>query len=108
MINYEDVIVHPVTDGWVVVKPIAYRNITIEIGYYSNGANIPRILWVLIPPNNPDVFPAVMVHDYLCDKEQYVKADRYFEEILISSDVKKWKRKMIVAGVKFYTKYLRR
>jgi len=107
-LKYEDVVVHPVDNGWITTKIIVYRDITISHGYYTNGANIPRVLWRLIPPNDPMVFPAVVVHDYLCELEQYVKADNYMEEILIASKVSKWKRKTIVAGIRFYTKWLRR
>ena len=53
------------------------------------------------------VFPAVVVHDFLCDAGQYNKADDYLEEILTSSKVSKWKRISIVGGVRFYTKWLR-
>jgi len=106
-LKYIEVAVHPIDDGWITVNPILYRDIIIYKGYYTNGANIPRILWALIPPNDPSTFPAVVVHDYLCDKEEYIKADDYLEDILISSMVSKWKRISIVAGVRFYTKWMR-
>ena len=106
-LKYIDVIVHPVSNGWKVVKEIVYKDLIIPVGFYTNGANIPKILWSLIPPNDPMSFPAVVVHDYLCDALQFEKADDYLEEILISSDVSKWKRISIVSGVRFYTKFVR-
>jgi len=107
-LEYVDVHVHPVKNGWITVKRIAYKDIIISEGYYTNGANIPRLLWRLIPPNDPSVFPAVVVHDYLCEVETYEKADDYMEEILIASEIPIWKRKSIVAGIRFYTKWIRR
>ena len=107
-LDYADVQVHPVKNGWKTVRRIFYKDLIIYTGYYTNGANIPRLLWRLIPPNDPMVFPAVVIHDYLCDMEQYRKADDYMEEILIKSEVPKWKRKSIVIGIRFYTKWIRR
>ena len=107
-LKYTDVHVHPIQDGWVTVKEIEFKDVIVPRGYYSNGANIPRLLWRLIPPNDPSVFPAVVVHDYLCDKEDYKKADDYMEDILIKSEVPKWKRKSIVSSIRFYTKWIRR
>jgi len=103
-LKYIEVNIHPVDNGWVTVKPIIYRDIYIGVGFYTNGANIPRLLWTLIPPNDPMSFPAVVVHDFLCDRGQYVKADDYMEDILISSKVKKWKRISIVIGIRSHTK----
>lgn len=107
MIEYEDVNVHPLPRGWRVTQDIIYRDLLIPKGYFTNAANIPRILWRVVPPNDPMIFPGVVVHDFLCDSHQYKKADAYFEEILIDSKVPKWKRKSIIAGVKFYTKWVR-
>ena len=107
-LKYTDIRVHPVYDGWHTVDDITYRDIFIKKGFYTNGANIPKILWSLIPPNDPMSFPAVVIHDYLCDAGQYNKADDYLEDILVSSKVSKWKRVSIVGGVRFYTKWLRR
>jgi len=106
-LEYVDVHVHPVKNGWITVKRIEYKDIVISEGYYTNGANIPRLLWRLIPPNDPSVFPAVVVHDYLCEVETYKKADDYMEEILIASEIPMWKRKSIVIGIRFYTRWIR-
>ena len=107
-LKYTDVHVHPIQDGWITVKEIVFKDIIVPSGYYTNGANIPRLLWRLIPPNDPVVFPAVVVHDFLCDRKDYKKADDYMEDILIKSEVPKWKRKSIVKSIRFYTKWIRR
>ena len=107
-LEYKDIHVHPVKNGWVTVKEIEFKDVIIPKGYYTNGANIPRLLWRLIPPNDPSVFHAVVVHDYLCDRKEYKKADDYMEHILIKAEVPKWKRKSIVKSIRFYTKWIRR
>ena len=59
-----------------------YKDVIVPKGYITNGANIPRVFWSIFPPNMSDIMEAVVVHDYLCDKEEYQKADRYFRELL--------------------------
>ena len=104
---YKDVNVHPVAGGWITTAPITYRDLFIPKGFFFNGADIPRLFWRLIPPNDPMILQAVCVHDFVCNKKQYVKADNYYEEIAIQTKVAKWKRKTTVAGIRFYTKWIR-
>jgi hypothetical protein len=73
----------------------------VPAGYRTNGANIPMIFWWVTPPFKPEYLPAVIVHDYLCDKEEYVEADKYFEEILYGID-KCWRTWLMVKFVKLY------
>ncbi len=108
ILKYNEVKVHPVANGWKTTNPITYKDIQIPKGYYTNGANIPKLLWTLIPPNDPMVFPAVVIHDYLCDKKEYIKADNYMDDILKASAVWKWKRITIVGGIRFYTRWFRK
>ena len=79
------------------------RNVRVPKGYESNGANIPRIFWSLIPPNKPKYQPAIMIHDYLCDKEKYELADNLFEEILLDIEIS-WRTKIMVKAVRLYHK----
>jgi hypothetical protein len=79
------------------------KNILIPKGYKSNGANIPRIFWSLIPPNKPKFQPAIMIHDYLCDKEKYDLADNLFEEVLFEIEIS-WRTKKMVKFVRIYHK----
>ena len=99
-----EVHVYPVKKGWITTIDIEYKSIYINKGFFTNGANIPRILWTMIPPNSPDIFPAVVVHDYLCDQGRYRAADDCMEQILIDSKISKIKRKSIVHGIRMYTK----
>lgn len=92
----------PTKDNKFINKlPYEYKDITVPEGYRTNGANIPRIFWSWLPPFKPKYMHAVLVHDYLCDKELYKKADRYFEELLYSIEYSVNTRSMALA-VKLY------
>ena len=69
-------------DKYKVLEDFTYKDITVPKGFHTNGADIPRIFWAIWPPNRSDYLSAVVIHDYLCDLEEYEKADEYFREIL--------------------------
>jgi hypothetical protein len=80
---YDKLIITPRPgDKYKILEDFTYKDVTVPTGYHTNGANIPRLLWWIWPPNRSDYLPAVVIHDYLCDKEEYEKADKYFKEIL--------------------------
>jgi len=91
-------------DKFIVLKPYSYKDVEVPIGFMTNGANIPRVFWSLIPPNKTDNLPAVVIHDYLCEKEEYKKADQYFNEILIKTQVDYFERVVLFNVVKAYHK----
>jgi len=101
--KYEDIIVTPLhSDRFKLINSIVYKDIVVPAGYCTNGANIPRLFWAIWPPNRSDYLPAVIVHDYLCDKEEYEKADEYFLEIMTDLKVKKSTRTIFHRSVRFY------
>lgn len=82
---FEKLDVNPVyTNRFKVKTDYVYKDITVPEGYTTNGADIPRVFWSIVPPFKPKYLPAIVVHDYLCDRGEYLKADDYFEEILLS------------------------
>ena len=85
-----------------VMQDYTYKEITVPKGYITNGANIPRVFWSFYPPNLSDIMEAVVVHDYLCDIEQYEKADRYFKELLEQSDISKVSVFILWGAVRVY------
>ena len=95
----------PTPDNKIILLEdyIVDDTLTLPKGYISNGANIPRCFWSIIPPFKPKYLPAVIVHDYLCDLEEYSKADYYFETILFIID-KCVETKAMVESVKTYHK----
>lgn len=95
------------------VKLASGETITVSNGYKTNGADIPRFLWRLFPPNSPEYMPAVVVHDFLCDKadeltdknqrkQAFLHADNAFAEILQRLNVPKWKRWLFYKGVRLH------
>jgi len=89
-------------DRYILLESFKYKDITIPKGYKTNGANIPRIFWSIWPPNRSNYMPAVIVHDYLCDMEEYKKADEYFLEILLYLNVSKITTFLFYNFVKYY------
>lgn len=97
----------------MVMKEIYFANWVIPQYYETNGANIPRAFWWLIEPNNSDIMPAIVCHDYLCDiadasiqfSGEYTNfywADRILKFQLEKLCVAKWKRNLIYASVRVY------
>lgn len=90
--------------------------IAIEKGYQTNGADIPRLFWRLSPPYSPEYMPAVIIHDFLCDKaietakdkkelqEMFLYADNAFREILEKLNISKIKVKIFYNSVRLWHK----
>ena len=76
-----------------ISKSELVEEITVEVpkGYKTNGANVPRILWSVLPPNSPEYLSAAVVHDYLCDAKLYALADEALKQIMTNLSVAKWK-----------------
>ena len=72
-----------------VEKAFSYQSIQVPAGFITNGANIPRILWSIWPPNKSDFMKAIVVHDYLCDRKKYLLADQLFKEALQEAEASK-------------------
>ncbi len=99
-------IFYPTRDNKVVLaKDFEVKKLfVIPAGYKSNGANIPRLFWWLIPPFKPKYLPAVIVHDYLCDLEKYEVADVFFEELLLDTE-DSFKTRLMIRAVKLYHRF---
>jgi len=90
-----------------VYEDLVYKDVTVPKGFVSNGANIPRMFWSVVPPNYMHILPAIAVHDYLCKKSEFEKADKYFREILKIQKVSRYKYNMLSSGVGAYSKIIR-
>jgi hypothetical protein len=102
---YSQVIVQPLKgDKYKLLEDLQYKTILVPKGYETNGANIPRLFWAIYPPNKSDFLPAVIIHDYLCDKEEYKKADDLFEECLKELGIKSFDLSVLVKSVRIYHK----
>ena len=88
--------------------------ILIHRGYETNGADIPRLFWRLYPPYSPEYMPAVVLHDFLCDKaienardydemqEMFLYADNAFCETLEKLNISKIKVKIFYNAVRLW------
>ena len=86
---------------FVLLEDFYIRGFVVPQGYKTNGANIPRFLWSIVPPFKPKFLPAVVVHDYLTDKEQYKTADDTFEAVLYGIE-NSFTTRMMVRAVRLY------
>jgi hypothetical protein len=102
---YNDLRLSPMpNDRYKIQRDFLYKDVLVPKGYTTNGANIPRLFWSIFPPNRSNYMPAAVVHDYLCDKEQYDKADEYFKEILKTLGLSKFVVTVFSSSVKLYHK----
>lgn len=100
---FEALKVSPTTDGnFVLLEDFCIDGLVIEKGYKTNGANVPRVFWSFIPPFKVQNLPAVVVHDWLCDKERYKEADELFEKLLNKFDLEPLKDEMVFAVKKYH------
>ena len=107
--KYTDIKVQPLKNHkYKVLQEIRYKDVYVPAGYRTNGADIPRVFWWLFPPNDSDILPAVIVHDFLCDAKKYHKADNYFLAIMVELKVNKIKRTLMYKSVSLYTRFIRR
>jgi len=101
--KYSDINLQPLKEHkFKVVKPFRFKDIIIPYGFRTDGASIPRIFWSLFPPNRTDYLPCAIIHDYLCDKKEYKKADEYFKECLEELKVDKFSRTIMYLAVRLY------
>ena len=103
------VVVQPIDkDKFRVYKDFSYLGVCVPKGYVTNGADIPRILWSLFPPNSPEYLSAVVLHDYMCAKNgvfTYKEADEMFYSAMLDIGVAKWKAKLFYTCCKYYHKF---
>ncbi len=84
----------------VTVKD-AWGGFTIEAGFRTDLASVPRILWGIFPPYGKHLRAAV-VHDYLyrTRKVARARADAVFLDIMAHYGAKRWKRRCMYLAVR--------
>ncbi|AQW81364.1 putative DUF1353 domain protein [Campylobacter pinnipediorum subsp. pinnipediorum] len=103
-------------DKFEVVEDFIFESIKVPKGYKSNGANVPRLLWSIFPPNSPEYLSATILHDYLCDvadstvKDNILKnvnfkyADDMLLKALLTLSVNKFKSRLFYYSCRAYHK----
>ncbi len=101
---FDSLILQPLpSNNFKILQEYKYEDITVPKGYITNGADVPRAFWNIIPPFQPKFLPAIVVHDYLCDAYDMGFADDVFGEMLLKIEDSFVTRSMINI-VKFYHK----
>ena len=105
------VLLRPVQGGkgkWVVEEPLVYISdggsyYTVPLGFVTDLASIPRILWSVWPPFGR-YSSAATLHDYLCEVDWVSRyaGDRVFLEAMKYSNVPVFKRWCIYLAVRMY------
>lgn len=98
------------TDGnvWTVMGNFAYvsswgQTITVESGFKTDLASIPRPLWVWLPPSG-EYDPAAVVHDYLYAMGDISreKCDELFLDAMLSTGVRKARAYSMYFAVRWF------
>ena len=105
-IKYSDFLFQPLKNNKIKVKKeIKYKDIIIPENFVSDGASIPYIAKLFnITRYRMDYLPCAIIHDYLCDKEEYKKADECFHNCLKELKVGKISRTLMYYAVRVYHK----
>ena len=85
-----------------LAAPLEWLGVRVPAGYVTNGADIPRPLWIAWPPNRSDYMPIVVIHDYLCEIGDYNRADRLLYRGLRELGAGRWTVRLWYAAVRAY------
>jgi len=91
---------------WELIKPLTSLNkeVTVPTGYVTDGASIPFIARAIFSPTGK-YFPAAIIHDYLITEEKnWEKANYQFGIELEKLHITKWRKALILAAVKMWSK----
>jgi len=95
-----------ITEGYDkerTLEDFTAHGITVPGGFLFDGASAPRIFWGIIPPFKRTKKAAV-IHDWLCRKaeckEDRMKADGLFYEMILESGISRTRAKIGYWGVR--------
>ncbi|ECJ8609108.1 DUF1353 domain-containing protein [Salmonella enterica] len=96
--------------NWRVYEPFEFYLsddssdvISVPAGFVTDLATVPRIFWILLPPDGKYA-KAAIIHDYLYDNALRTKyeADRIFLDGMAVLGVPKWKRMIMYWAVRLF------
>ena len=103
---YEDIKISPLPNNrYLLLEDFKYKDVIVPKGYITNGADVPRILWSIWPPNKSDYMPAVVLHDWLVDKRDFVRCHAYFKELMKDLEINKYTIWIFYNSTKLYLKF---
>jgi len=78
------------------------KEVTVPVGYVTDGASIPSFLSMFFSPTGK-YFGAAIVHDYVISEEKnWGRANDQFNKELKALGIAKWRRNILLWGVKFW------
>ena len=87
---------------FVLDKVYKVKNITIPIGYESDGLSLKfKLFRLIVSKYSPKFMPFFFIHDYLCDKEQYKLADNIGQEVLYGIE-KSVRTRLMIKAIRLY------
>ena len=82
-------------------------NVEVPVGFVSDGASVPRMLWNLYPPFG-EYLEAAVVHDLFCvlghkgeSPIDFKMAAKVFKEAMAVCGVSRWKRQKMYLAVRW-------
>ncbi|EBH1518487.1 DUF1353 domain-containing protein [Salmonella enterica] len=96
--------------NWRVYEPFEFYLsddssdvISVPAGFVTDLATVPRIFWILLPPDGKYA-KAAIIHDYLYDNALRTKyeADRIFLDGMKVLGVPRWKRTIMYLAVRLF------
>ena len=77
--------------------------VSVPQGFQTDFASVPRIFWIIIPPDG-EYTQAAVVHDYLYHTKKYDReiCDKIFIEAMGVLGVSLWKRKIMHRAVRMF------
>ena len=83
-------------------------NVEVPVGFISDGASVPRMLWNLYPPFG-EYLEAAVVHDLFCvlghngeSPIDFKMAAKVFKEAMAVCGVSRWKRQKMYLAVRWF------
>ena len=96
---------------WVTAKQFTYYvgedknsvTITVPRGFHTDFASVPRVFWIILPPDGKYTQAAVL-HDYLYSEQicERKTADRIFINAMKVLGVPLWKRRVMYRAVRMF------
>ena len=76
----------------------------IPLGFETDLASVPRLLWAVFPPWMPGLLAPAVLHDWLYSTKPVSRqrADAIFREAMADCGLPKWKRWAIWASVRLF------
>jgi len=76
---------------------------SVPVGFITDGASTPRVLWALFPPLDKYSM-AALVHDYLYRNNVFTRkwCDKVFLALMVHLEIPRWKRQSMYRAVRWF------